>query len=151
MLSGGQRPGDDDYYAFSFSGLKTALVLAAREAEEEGPGLEAAVPDLAAEFQAAVVDVLAGKTMRAVEATGCRRVLLGGGVARNGPLCDRLEAEVGADGELFVPSPRLATDNGAMVARLAEHRLGAGERSGLDLNADASLPFPGMEPGRAAA
>ncbi len=152
MLSSGDGPGDPAWLDFSFSGLKTALVLAAREVEAEGEGaLEAAVPDLAAEFQAAVVDVLAAKTMRAVDATGCRRVLLGGGVARNGPLRRRLAEELGSGGELFAPSPRLATDNGAMVARLAEHRLAAGERSGLELNADPSLPFPGLEPGRAAA
>ena len=146
MLSPTDRPGDAAWLDFSFSGLKTALVLAVRELEagEGDVGSEAA--HLAAEFQAAVVDVLAGKTMRAVEATGCRRVLLGGGVARNGALRRRLAEELGDDGELFAPSPRLATDNGAMVARLAEHRLAEGERSGLDLNADPSLPFPDLEP-----
>lgn len=151
MLSPRTAPEDEAYLDFSFSGLKTALVLAAREVEADGEdALEAAVPDLAAEFQAAVVDVLAVKTRRAVEATGCRRVVLGGGVARNGALRDRLREELGPDGELIVPSPRLATDNGAMVARVAEHRLAAGERSGPELSADASLPFPGMEAPRPA-
>jgi N6-L-threonylcarbamoyladenine synthase len=141
---------DDDPAAFdfSFSGLKTAVALLVEEIESEAgaAGLEAAVPDLAAEFQAAVLDVLVHKTLRAVRVTGCQRVLLGGGVARNGALAERLRGGLGADGELFVPSPRLATDNGAMVARLAAWRLGRGDRSGLDLNADPSLPFPGLTP-----
>jgi len=154
MLSGTDAPGDPAWLDFSFSGLKTAASLLAGRIEEEGaPGaLEAAVPDLAAEFQAAVLDVLVHKTLRAVELVGCRRVLLGGGVARNGALSERMTAALGPDGELFVPPPRLATDNGAMVARVAAWRLARGERSGLDLNADPSLPFPGLErePGAAA-
>lgn len=149
MLSGTDAPGDPAWLDFSFSGLKTATSLMAARIEEEGaPGaLEAAVPDLAAEFQAAVLDVLVHKTLRAVELVGCRRVLLGGGVARNGALAERMTAALGPDGELFVPPPRLATDNGAMVARVAAWRLARGERSGLDLNADPSLPFPGLERG----
>ncbi|MFW6192145.1 MAG: hypothetical protein ACOC83_01555, partial [Gemmatimonadota bacterium] len=103
------------------------------------------VPDLAAEFQAAVVEVLVGKTLRAVDLTGCSRVLLGGGVARNGPLRARLRRELPDGGRLFAPPPRLATDNGAMVARLAAHRLERGERSALRLTADPSLPFPGLD------
>ena len=102
------------------------------------------MPDLAAEFQEAVVDVLVGKTLRAVELTGCRRVLLGGGVARNRLLSARLRDSLAGTGEVFAPSARLASDNAAMVARLAEMRLINGERSGLDLNADPGLPFPGM-------
>ena len=150
MLSPATPQDDPSYFDFSFSGLKTALVLAARRVEREEGDPSEAVPDLAAEFQAAVVDVLAAKTLRAVKATGCRRVLLGGGVARNGPLQERLREELEPGGRVFVPSPRLATDNGAMVGRVAEHRLAAGERSGLELSADASLPFPGMEAGRPA-
>jgi len=145
---------DDDPAAFdfSFSGLKTAVALVVEEIESSGgaEGLESAVPDLAAEFQAAVLDVLVHKTLRAVRATGCQRVLLGGGVARNGALAERLRGALGREGELFVPSPRLATDNGAMVARVAAWRLERGDRSGLDLNADPSLPFPGLEPVREA-
>ena len=97
-------------------------------------------------FQQAVVDTLVAKVMRAVEWTNCSRVLLGGGVARNGPLRERLSGALGDSGRLFAPSPRLATDNAAMVACLAEHRLRAGEVAGLDLNADPSLPFPGLTP-----
>jgi N6-L-threonylcarbamoyladenine synthase len=145
MLSTGDGPGDPAYFDFSFSGLKTAASLLIGDLEREpGIDIEAVRADVAAEFQEAVVQVLVEKTMRAVEHTGCRRVLLGGGVARNGALRERLAAALEPDGELFAPSPRLATDNAAMVARLAEHRLGIGEVAGLDLNADPALPFPGL-------
>ena len=128
---------------FSFSGLKTAVALLAAEVEQQGPDeLERRRPDLAAEFQDAVVDVLVTKTLRATERTGCRRVLLGGGVACNGRLRAALSEELEPDGELFAPPPRLATDNGAMVAHLAAYRLETGGASGLDLSADPSLPFP---------
>lgn len=146
MLSAADGPDDDAYLDFSFAGLKTAAALLARELEADGgDALEAAVPDLAAEFQASVVEVLVAKTLRAVDLTGCSRVLLGGGVARNGPLRDRLRRELPEGGRLFAPPPRLATDNGAMVARVAAHRLARGERSGLGLTADPSLPFPGLQ------
>ncbi len=146
MLDPGQDASDSSYLDFSFSRLKTAVALLAADLEEGGgPGaLAAAVPDLAAEFQAAALDVLVHKTLRAVQITGCRRVLLGGGVARNGVLAERMRTALGTAGELFVPSPRLATDNGAMVARVAAWRLSRGERSGLGLNADPSLAFPGL-------
>ena len=144
MLSGRDSPADPAYFDFSFSGLKTATALLAAELEAEA-NFEERVPDLAAEFQEAVVDTLVGKVMRAVEWSGCGRVLLGGGVARNGVLRSRLGSALAAHGgELFAPSPRLAADNAAMVARLAEHRFSLGERSGLDLNADPSLDFPGL-------
>ncbi|MCL7971394.1 MAG: tRNA (adenosine(37)-N6)-threonylcarbamoyltransferase complex transferase subunit TsaD [marine benthic group bacterium] len=146
MLSKRDGPRDAAYFDFSFSGLKTAvsLLVAEVEANAAGTDMEASRADLAAEFQEAVVDVLVAKTMRAVEHTGCRRVLLGGGVARNGPLRERLTEALVPTGELFAPSPRLSTDNAAMVARLAEHRLTAGEAHGLDLNADPGLSFPGL-------
>lgn len=147
MLKSSSGPGDAAWFDFSFSGLKTAAALLAAEIEEAGEGeLERSRPDLAAEFQEAVVDVLVAKTLRATELTGCRRVILGGGVACNGRLRERMAAALEPDGEMFAPTPRLATDNGAMVARVAEHRLASGERSDLDLTADPSLPFPGLLP-----
>jgi len=145
MLSAREGPGEAGFFDFSFSGLKTATALLIGEIEAGGEeAIAAARPDVAAEFQEAIVDVLVGKTMRAVDHTGCHRVLLGGGVARNGPLRERLAAALAPAGELFAPSPRLSTDNAAMVARLAEHRLAAGEADGLELNADPALPFPGL-------
>ncbi|MDT8436733.1 MAG: tRNA (adenosine(37)-N6)-threonylcarbamoyltransferase complex transferase subunit TsaD [Gemmatimonadota bacterium] len=145
MLAGKDGPADPAWFDFSFSGLKTATALLAAELERQGPGaLEEARADLAAEFQAAVIETLAEKTRRAVAHTGCARVLIGGGVACNGALRDRLTAVLPAGGRLFAPPPRLAGDNAAMVAHVAAWRLARGESSPLELNADPSLPFPGL-------
>lgn len=143
MVRTGQIEESDDYYDMSFSGLKTAVLMRVRELEKEG-GLDREVSHLSAAFQRAVVEQLAEKTMRAVRSTGCQRVVLGGGVARNKALAERIKGRVGRTGLVFVPSPRLATDNAAMVARAASFRLGRGERSGLALNARADLPMPGV-------
>ncbi|HEX5520633.1 MAG TPA: tRNA (adenosine(37)-N6)-threonylcarbamoyltransferase complex transferase subunit TsaD [Longimicrobiaceae bacterium] len=144
LLTRAQQPGDGDYYAFSFSGLKTALRVRVRELEQAGDAWDAEVPHLAAGFQAAVVEVLVRKTMRAVRQKECRRVVLGGGVANSGPLREALAEALGPDGELYAPSPRLATDNAAMIARTALFHYQRGERAPLELNARADLPFPGL-------
>lgn len=145
MLQPRDGPVDPAWLDFSFAGLKTAAALLIAEVERQGAeALAEATPDLAAEFQAAALEVLAEKTRRAVEATGCRRVVLGGGVARNAALRAALAVALGPGAELFGPSPRLATDNAAMIARAAQHRLRAGESSGLELNADPNLPLPGL-------
>lgn len=148
MLSSTDHPGDPAYLDFSFSGLKTAAALLAGELHEQGgqAAVERAGPDLAAEFQEAVVDVLVAKTKRAVKLTGCGRVLLGGGVSRNSRLRDRLAEDLAGLADVQVPPPRLATDNAAMVACVARYRLLAGERSDLNLNADPAYPFPGLAP-----
>ena len=143
LLTRRSRVGEPEFYDFSFSGLKTALRERIRAVASERP-LEEAVSDLAAAFQDSVVDVLATKTMRAVDTLGCRRVVLGGGVANSRALREALRARLGADGELFHPSPRLATDNAAMIARAAVFHHARGERAGLDLNADAAMEFPGL-------
>lgn len=143
MFHGGQNPRDDDYYTFSFSGLKTSVLTRVRQLESEGK-LEQEIPNLAAAFQAAVVDVLVGKTMRAVRAKGCDRVVIGGGVAASRALRNGLAEALGDAGELYYPSIRLATDNAAMIARAAAFRHQRGEFAGLDLTARADLPFPGM-------
>lgn len=152
MLRRNQRPGDSDFYDVSFSGLKTAVVEVVRSIEASG-GAEAvarATPDIAASFQAAATDVLVAKTMRAVEETGCPRVLLGGGVSANTRLrteMDRaLRSHVGVSGDyrLFVASTRLSLDNGAMVARAARFRHDRGEHSLTSDGASAGLEFPGL-------
>jgi N6-L-threonylcarbamoyladenine synthase len=143
LVSRASRPGDPEYYDFSFSGLKTALRTRIREIAAAGnPDDE--VASLAAAFQEAAVDTLAIKTMRAVEETGCGRVVLGGGVANNRALRERLARDIGEAGRLFFPSARLATDNAAMIARAGVFRHGRGESAGLELNARAGLPFPGL-------
>jgi N6-L-threonylcarbamoyladenine synthase len=131
-----------DYYDFSFSGLKTALRTRIRELERGG-SLEGEIPHLAAAFQEAAIETLVAKAVRATEQTGCPRVVLGGGVANSRLLRQRL-AERLPGGDLFYPSARLATDNAAMIARAARFHFDRGENDGLDLNARADLPFPGL-------
>jgi N6-L-threonylcarbamoyladenine synthase len=143
LLNRGQRPGEPEFYDMSFSGLKNAFRLRVRAVEAEGR-LAAEVPHLAAAFQEAAVDVLAQKTLRAVRETGCARVVLGGGVANNRALREAIGRRLGKGGELYAPSPRLSTDNAAMIARAAVFRFGRGEVAGLELNARADLPFPGL-------
>jgi N6-L-threonylcarbamoyladenine synthase len=143
MVRSTQRPADDDYYDMSFSGLKTAVLMRVRELEAEGR-LSDELPHLSAAFQRSAIEQLVEKTLRATRATGCQRVVLGGGVARNRALADSLTHRMAPEGMIFVPSPRLATDNAAMVARAARFHLDRGERSGLDLNARADLPMPGV-------
>ncbi|MEJ2184888.1 MAG: tRNA (adenosine(37)-N6)-threonylcarbamoyltransferase complex transferase subunit TsaD [Gemmatimonadota bacterium] len=143
MLATNQRPGDDDYYDFSFSGLKTAVRTRVLDLDRSGL-LDGQTADIAASFQAAVVDVLVAKTLRAVEEKGCRRVLIGGGVAASRALRAAMADALGPDGSLHHPRLRLATDNGAMIARAALFRYGRGERAPLNLTARADLPFPGL-------
>ena len=97
MLRRNQKPGDADFYDFSFSGLKTAVVELVRTLEQE-ERLESERPHVAAAFQEAAVDVLAAKTMRAVEQTGCLRVVLGGGVSANMPLREEISRRLEAIG-----------------------------------------------------
>jgi N6-L-threonylcarbamoyladenine synthase len=139
-----------DSYDFSFSGLKTAArrtVEAARADEgladqPEAPLPEARVADLAWGFQDAVVDVLVTKTIRAARSIGAQSIVLGGGVAANGPLRSRLAGEAEALRiPLVVPRPALCTDNGAMIGAAGARRFAAGERAGLDLEARPSLPL----------
>lgn len=143
MLRSDQRPGDRGYYDFSFSGLKTAVVELVRRLEDEGK-LDEERSNVSAAFQEASVDVLASKTMRAVEETGCSRVLLGGGVSANGRLRAEMHARLGPGGRLFHAAPRLSLDNGAMVARAARFRYDLGHVAPADVTAAADLGFPGL-------
>jgi N6-L-threonylcarbamoyladenine synthase len=144
MLQRNQLPEDPTYFDFSFSGLKTAVADRARAILKEGRREEEA-PHIAASFQGAAIDLLVSKTIRAVELIGCPRVLLGGGVSANRALREEMERRLGPTGTLFHASPRLSLDNGAMVARAADFRFSRGETVGWELNADAALPFPGLE------
>lgn len=117
---------------FSFSGLKTAVRLAV---EAIGAPSQAAVADLAASAQEAIVDVLARKTLLAVERAAARRFYLAGGVAANGRLRDVMRERLGAAGvEVAWPAARYCTDNAAMIACAARFHIEAGRRDGLDLN-----------------
>jgi N6-L-threonylcarbamoyladenine synthase len=140
-----------DTYDLSFSGLKTAarrIVADARAAEgiapddAETPLSAATTAELAWGFQDAVVDVLATKAARAAREVGARSIILGGGVAANACLRERLAAEA-ADLRvpLIVPRPGLCTDNGAMIGAAAARRFELGERATFDLDARPSLPL----------
>ena len=86
-----------------------------------------------------------GKTERAVNAFGRKRVVVAGGVAANRALGDALRKRFAASGvSVIAPSSRLSTDNAAMIARAGLFRLDRGEYSGLDLTAYAALPLPGV-------
>ena len=99
---------------FSFSGLKTAVLTRLRDL---GHPDEAARADLAASFQAAIVDVLATKCLQALEREGLERLVVAGGVGANARLRERLTKEAGQSGaKVFFPPLRLCTDNGAMIA-----------------------------------
>lgn len=134
------QPGCD----LSFSGLKTAVVQVLAP-HGEPPLPEALVRDVAASFQAAVVDVLAARAMRALEVTAARALNLGGGVACNRALRERLAAECAPrDVALRIPSPRLCADNAAMIALVGAWQLAAGAADDPGLDAVAALEESGL-------
>ncbi|MBI1865861.1 MAG: tRNA (adenosine(37)-N6)-threonylcarbamoyltransferase complex transferase subunit TsaD, partial [Nitrospirae bacterium] len=93
------------------------------------------IADVAASFQAAVVDVLVDRTIRAARETGVRNVVVAGGVAANSALRKGMEGACASDGlRLFIPPPALCTDNAAMVAVLGARYLAMGRTASLDLN-----------------
>jgi N6-L-threonylcarbamoyladenine synthase len=123
---------------FSFSGIKTAVwhYLKSR-GQEQWEGKKA---DIAASFQEAVVDMLVNPTIRAALAYGMRRIVLAGGVAANSRLREKMKAKADADAiEVFFPSPKFCTDNGAMIALAGYHWLKRGRCDDFRLNADADL------------
>jgi len=99
---------------FSFSGLKTAVLTKIRQL---APLDDTSRADLAASFQAAVVDVLVAKCLQALDTEGLQRLVVAGGVGANASLRSQLTvAAKQRGGEVFFPPPRLCTDNGAMIA-----------------------------------
>ena len=140
MLRSDQRLGDADFYELSFSGLKTAVMLAVRTAKDTVEAKQ----DIARGFQDALTETLAEKTARAVRSTGRLKVVLGGGVACNRALQEAVIARVGSGVSVFAPSPRIATDNAAMIARAGLFRAERAEWAPLDLAAASGTPIPGM-------
>ena len=124
------RPGLD----FSFSGLKTAALVALRNRTLD----DQARADIARGFETAVVDTLVEKSRRALLASGQRRLVVAGGVAANRPLREallRMAAKLGA--EVFFPRLEFCTDNGAMIAIAGCFRLSAGASETLGIEARA--------------
>jgi len=134
---------NSDNYDFSFSGLKTAVI---KEIEKmRRAGREVSVPDVAASFQQAVIDVLVTKTCRAANHYGLSTVSVCGGVAANKGLRKAFEDRAQTDGlSVFYPPLSLCTDNGAMIAGLAYHKLQSGGQSDLRLDAQANAPLGAM-------
>jgi N6-L-threonylcarbamoyladenine synthase len=123
---------------FSFSGLKTAVITHVRKHPE------VSIPDVAASFQEAVVDVLVAKARRAAAAVGARGLCLAGGVAANSALRERILDACVADGlRAFVPSRSMCTDNAAMVAATGWWRLRSDGPSSLETGADPGLRLAG--------
>lgn len=112
---------DKTQFDFSFSGLKSAV---RRYIETRPEGKPLHIPDIAAEFQEAVVDVLSFKLIRAAEEKRCRHIALVGGVAANSRLREKLHGDaVGKDLAVHIPSLALCGDNAAMIAAVGYHQL----------------------------
>ena len=125
---------DEAPYDFTFSGMKSAVLNYLNHAEMTGETVSQA--DVAASFQAAVIDVLVSRAMHAVKELKEKRLVLAGGVAANGALRTALKAACDEAGvQLCVPSPIYCTDNAAMIGAAGYYRFMKGERAGWDLNA----------------
>ena len=124
----------DRGYDFSFSGLKTSVITYLRKHPDAEPA------DVAASFQEAVVDVLVTKARLAAAETGAKGIAIGGGVAANSRLRERiLDVCIDDDLQAFLPSRAMCTDNAAMVAGAAWWRLRADGPTPLDVGADPGL------------
>lgn len=135
----------EDNYDFSFSGLKSAFINTVHHADQVKETLDKA--DLAASFQQSVVDVLAQKTVRALENYPVKQLILAGGVAANQGLRDRLDEELKQfeDVELLKAPLKLCGDNAAMIGAAGYAAYKDKIFAGLDLNADPSLEFDWLE------
>lgn len=127
----------ENTWNFSFSGLKTAVLREVRRMEGSRPVLP--VADLAASFQAAVVDVLVGKTLRAAQSFGAREILIAGGVSANRALRQAVLAQ--ANCTVHIPPIYLCTDNAAMIASAGTFRYLNGHRDSLDMDVLPNWPL----------
>lgn len=131
---------EDGSYDFSFSGLKSAVINTLHNAEQRGEQYRP--EDVAASFQASVVEVLTEKTVRAAKQFQVKQVLLAGGVAANRGLRSELQKKMEElkDVELVIPPLSLCTDNAAMIAAAGTIFYEKGKRDGYNMNA-----YPGLE------
>ena len=124
-------------YDVSYSGLKTAVI---HQSEQFWNGKsEKSLPNIAASFQRAAIDILVDRALAAARDTGLSRIVAGGGVAANSYLRERMAAEKNL--EVIFPSLKLCTDNAAMVAGIGYHAFVAGKLSSFSLNAEARVPM----------
>ena len=130
----------EDTYDFSFSGLKSSFINTVHNAKQKGEELDS--EDLAASFQAAVVEVLVDKTIRAVKEKNVKQLALAGGVAANKGLREALETKVAEelpDVELLIPPLSLCGDNAAMIGAAAFTKLKNEQFANLALNGTPGL------------
>lgn len=126
----------DGTYNFSFSGLKTAVLYEVQNLKKQGK--TPPIPDLAASFQQAVIDVLFKKTMQAAREHGAKEILVAGGVSANRPLRQTFKAQT--EFPVHIPAFSLCTDNAAMIGSAAYYRFAHGQVS--DLNIDVRPTWP---------
>lgn len=125
---------------FSFSGLKTSLLM---KIKKRGPNFnQEEIPDFAASYQEAIVDVLVEKTIKTARECGINQIVVSGGVAANSRLREKFTEETSSRNiELFIPPMLLCTDNAAMIAVRGEILLKNGKRDTLALNAVSRWPL----------
>lgn len=126
-------------FDFSFSGLKTSVINLIHNAKQKGQ--ELSVPDLAASYRKAVVDVLVRNFVAAAKETNGKKLVIAGGVSANSLLRSRLNEECKQYGwEFYCPELALCGDNAAMVGAQGYYEYRAGKIAGLELNACAEMP-----------
>ncbi|MGL4336115.1 MAG: tRNA (adenosine(37)-N6)-threonylcarbamoyltransferase complex transferase subunit TsaD [Turicibacter sp.] len=135
---------DKDAYDFSFSGLKSAVINTVHNTKQRG---EEIIPEnLAASFQASVVEVLVEKTMRAAKSYGVKQIIVAGGVSANKGLRRGLETAVSKveNLKLTIPPLPLCTDNAAMIGAAGTQAYLKGYRSGMDMNGSSGLELKSL-------
>lgn len=127
----------DNPHDFSFSGLKTAVLYEVQELKKNDNVLP--VEDLAASFQATVVDILFNKTIKAARELGAKEILVAGGVSANRALREAFQAQT--EFKVHIPPFSLCTDNAAMIAAAGHYRYVSGDISQLDIDVQPTWPL----------